>query len=136
MRLEVECYSGRKADERPVRFRLDGHEYLVEEVLDQWYGPSDTYFKVQADDGNLYILRRETAAPGGHGIWNRSGNCHGGNLRQLALTALAGAPVAGLESSRRKTGFEPELQRKVMPRFVGEIRPQFFRVPLSEDTLV
>ena len=67
MKLEVECYSGRKADERPVRFRLDGHEYLVEEVLDQWYGPSDTYFKVRADDGNLYILRRETAAP--EGAW-------------------------------------------------------------------
>ena len=40
MRLEVDCYSGRTADERPVRFRLDGHEYIVEEVLDQWYGPS------------------------------------------------------------------------------------------------
>jgi hypothetical protein len=34
MKLEVDCYSGRKADERPLRFRLDGHEYLVEEVLD------------------------------------------------------------------------------------------------------
>ena len=68
MKLEVECYSGRKADERPVRFRLDGHEYMVEELLDQWYGPSDTYFKVRADDGNLYILRRETAAP--DGLWH------------------------------------------------------------------
>jgi len=65
MKLEVECYSGRKADERLVRFRLDGHEYLVEEVLDQWYGPSDAYFKVRADDGNLYILRRETSMPDG-----------------------------------------------------------------------
>ena len=65
MKLEVECYSGRKANERPVRFRLDGHEYPVEEVLDQWYGPSDTYFKIGADDGNLYILRQETSAPDG-----------------------------------------------------------------------
>ena len=65
MKLEVECYSGRKADERPVRFRLDGHEYLVEELVDQWYGPSDSYFKVRADDGNLYILRRETSTPEG-----------------------------------------------------------------------
>lgn len=38
---------------------------LRREVLDQWYGPSDTYFKVRADDGNLYILRRETATPDG-----------------------------------------------------------------------
>ena len=65
MKLEVDCYSGRKADERPVRFRLDGHEYLVEELVDQWYGLSDSYFKVKADDGNLYILRRETSTPEG-----------------------------------------------------------------------
>jgi hypothetical protein len=65
MKLEVECYSGQKADERPVRFRLDGHEYLVEEVLDQWYGSQDIFFKVRADDGNLYILRQETSTPDG-----------------------------------------------------------------------
>jgi hypothetical protein len=58
MRVRVECYSGRKADERPVRFWLDEHAFLVEEVLDQWYGPSDVFFKVHADDGNLYILRQ------------------------------------------------------------------------------
>ncbi len=62
MKLRVECYAGRKADERPVRFHLDDRDYLVEEVLDQWYGPDDTFFKVRADDGNLYILRRNTSA--------------------------------------------------------------------------
>jgi len=51
----------RKADERPVRFRLGEREYLVEEVVDQWYEPEATFFKVQADDGNLYILRHRTA---------------------------------------------------------------------------
>jgi uncharacterized protein (UPF0128 family) len=65
MKLEVDCYSGHKADERPVRFRLDGHEYLVEEVVDQWYGPSDVFYKIQADDGNLYVLRRRTSTPEG-----------------------------------------------------------------------
>jgi uncharacterized protein (UPF0128 family) len=61
MKLEVDCYSGRKADERPVRFRVDGHEYMVEELLDQWYGPEDVFYKVRADDGNLYILRQQTS---------------------------------------------------------------------------
>ena len=61
MKLEVDCYSGRKADERPVRFRLEGHEHMVEELLDQWYGPEDVFFKVRADDGNLYILRQQTS---------------------------------------------------------------------------
>jgi hypothetical protein len=53
MRVRVECYSGSKADERHVRFWLDERAFLVEEVLDQWYGPSDVFFKVRADDGNL-----------------------------------------------------------------------------------
>jgi hypothetical protein len=60
MKLRVECYAGTKADERPVRFQLDGRDYLVEELLDQWHGLDDTFFKVRADDRNLYILRRST----------------------------------------------------------------------------
>jgi hypothetical protein len=62
MKLRVECYAGTKADERPVRFQLGERDYMVDEVLDQWYGPDDVFFKVRTDDGNLYILRRNTAA--------------------------------------------------------------------------
>ena len=40
-----------------MRFQLGDHEYVVEEVVDEWYGPDATFFKVRADDGNLYILR-------------------------------------------------------------------------------
>ena len=61
MDLRVECYSGFKVDERPLRFQLNGSVYFVEELLDQWYGPDDIYFKVRADDGNLYILRHRTS---------------------------------------------------------------------------
>ena len=68
MKLEVDCYSGRKADERPVRFQLEGRQYLVDEVLDQWYGPQDAFYKIRADDGNLYILRRESSSP--EGAWH------------------------------------------------------------------
>jgi hypothetical protein len=61
MNVQVECSSGAKADERPIRFHLDGHEYAVEEILDQWYGPEDTYVKLRADDRNIYILRHNPA---------------------------------------------------------------------------
>jgi hypothetical protein len=61
MNLRV-CYAGAKADERPVRFQLGECDHMVEEVVDQWYGPDDVFFKVRTDDGNLYILRRNTAA--------------------------------------------------------------------------
>jgi hypothetical protein len=53
----VECDSGRKADERPRRFWLEGSQYFIETVLDQWYDPESIYYKVRADDGKLYILR-------------------------------------------------------------------------------
>jgi hypothetical protein len=36
---------------------------MIEEVLDQWYGPEAVSYKVRADDGNLYILRQQTSAP-------------------------------------------------------------------------
>jgi len=68
MQIHVECYSGRKADERPVRFQLDGRDYVVEEVLDRWHGPHDAYFKIRAGDGNLYILRQDQSTP--EGAWH------------------------------------------------------------------
>ncbi len=57
MMLRVSCYSGTKADERPLSFQLGGQEYAVVEVVDEWYGPEDSFFKVRANDGYLYILR-------------------------------------------------------------------------------
>ena len=68
MKLRVECYSGRKADERPVRFWLEGRKYQVEAVLDQWYDPERIFYKVRADDGNLYILRQNLSTP--EGTWD------------------------------------------------------------------
>ncbi len=80
--LKVECYSGYKADERPLRFTPaapggppsrplrdsgppGGHTYEVKEVLDQWYGEGYRCFKVRADDNNLYILRHSE----GDDVW-------------------------------------------------------------------
>ena len=62
MKLRVECYAGAQANERPVRFQLGARDHMVEEVVDQWYGPDDLFFKVRTDDGNLYILRHNTPA--------------------------------------------------------------------------
>ncbi len=56
MKLTVECYSGHKADERPVRFWLGGRQYQVETALDQWHDPEGIFYKIRADDGILYIL--------------------------------------------------------------------------------
>lgn len=61
MTLKVECYSGYKAEERPVRFQLGGQDHMVEEVLDQWHSPDATFFRIRSEDGNVYVLR--------HTIW-------------------------------------------------------------------
>jgi len=57
MTVHVECYSGFKADERPLRFRLGERWLAVEDVMDRWYDPDAIYFRVRADDGCVYILR-------------------------------------------------------------------------------
>jgi len=62
MNVEVEGYSGYKADERPLRFRLGDRWLNVEEVSDRWYDPEATYFRVKADDGATYILRHDERA--------------------------------------------------------------------------
>jgi len=59
MTLHVECYSGPMAEARPVRFQVNGHDYFVDEVVDQWYGRDGAYFKLRTDNGDLYVLRRE-----------------------------------------------------------------------------
>lgn len=63
MAVQVECYAGHRANERPLRFSLGQRRIEVVEILDQWQGPDYRYFKLKGDDGDVYILRHdETAA--------------------------------------------------------------------------
>jgi hypothetical protein len=57
----VECYSGYKADERPVQVLLDGEMVEVTAVEDRWYSPGYTYFRVLLSNGQRYVLRRQEA---------------------------------------------------------------------------
>ncbi len=57
--IKVETYSGYKADQRPLRFILGNRRYQVLSVEDQWYSASASYFRVRADDGNVYVLRHD-----------------------------------------------------------------------------
>jgi hypothetical protein len=64
--------SGREA---PARFRLDGYKYLVEEMLDQLYGPEKALYKVRADDGNPLFSANRRPRLTAPGISYRFGNC-------------------------------------------------------------
>ncbi|HTV59302.1 MAG TPA: hypothetical protein VMJ93_10555 [Verrucomicrobiae bacterium] len=60
-KVSVECYSGYRADELPTSFTLRGRPYQVQALDGQWFSPGATYFRVQAQDGNFYVLRHDEA---------------------------------------------------------------------------
>jgi hypothetical protein len=59
--VQVECYSGYQADERPVRLKLGDETLEVTEVEDRWYSPGETYFRVRVANGDRYVLRHMKA---------------------------------------------------------------------------
>jgi hypothetical protein len=65
----VECYSGYKGDERPLRLTLRNGTREVVAVEDRWYSPGAIYFRVLMDDGDRYVLRHEEAQD----IWSLAG---------------------------------------------------------------
>jgi hypothetical protein len=63
-RIEVECYSGYRANERPVAFIFQDRRWQVEEIIDRWYEgevqsdePALDYFKVRTVEGRVFLLR-------------------------------------------------------------------------------
>lgn len=65
--IQVECYCGYKANERPVAFIFQDHRWEISDILDRWYEggvnpeqPVVDYFKVKTSDGSVFILRYET----------------------------------------------------------------------------
>jgi len=55
--IEVSCYAGYRYPERPISFKLLDRAFTVIEILDRWYGEDCLYFKVQADDQRIYLLK-------------------------------------------------------------------------------
>lgn len=63
-KVQVECYSGYKANERPTAFIFRGRRCEIAEILDRWYegGPDSNriraaYFKVKTVEGDIFLLR-------------------------------------------------------------------------------
>ena len=68
-KVRVECYSGYKTDERPLRLKLKTGAKEITRIEDRWYSPGATYFRVVLDDGDRYVLRHEEAQD----IWSLAG---------------------------------------------------------------
>ena len=59
--VQVESYAGYRADERPLRLRLEQEVLEIAEVEDRWYSPGETYFRVVVANGDHYVLRHMEA---------------------------------------------------------------------------
>lgn len=62
--IQVECYSGYKANERPTAFIYQGCHLEISEIVDRRYeggvkpdDPVINYFKIKTDDGSIFLLR-------------------------------------------------------------------------------
>ena len=55
--IHVSCYSGYKANERPIDITVRGRKLRVEEIVDRWYGVDHSYFKILANDQKIYLIR-------------------------------------------------------------------------------
>jgi hypothetical protein len=65
--VKVECYSGYKSDEYPIRFFWDEAEFEIHEIIDRWYqqessgeNPAANYYKIRTTDKKTYLLKQET----------------------------------------------------------------------------
>lgn len=67
--VQVECYSGYQANERPVRLKLGGETMVITEVEDRWYSPGETYFRVRVANGDRYVLKHFAAQD----VWSLEG---------------------------------------------------------------
>jgi len=59
MNIKVECHAGHRGEEEPRAFHLGTRRVEVMLVVDRWLDPQHRYFKVQAYDGAIYILRHD-----------------------------------------------------------------------------
>lgn len=61
MPIRVECYAGYRDEQEPVAFWLGERRVAVRAIDDRWYSPSQRWFRVDADDGHVYVLRHDEA---------------------------------------------------------------------------
>jgi hypothetical protein len=61
MKIRVECDSGYRGEQEPVAFWLGQRRLAVRDIVDRWFGPTQRWFRVDADDDQLYVLRHDQA---------------------------------------------------------------------------
>lgn len=57
MAIRVERYAGYRGDQEPLAFWLGERRLTVPYVVDRWFAPEQRWFNVDADDGNVHVVR-------------------------------------------------------------------------------
>jgi hypothetical protein len=57
MDLHVESRPGLQGDLEPTAFELGGKLIKVVQIIDRWIASDHSYFKIEAEDSGIYILR-------------------------------------------------------------------------------
>ncbi|NUZ07842.1 hypothetical protein HQN59_18925 [Schlegelella sp. ID0723] len=61
MSLRVECQPGYRGDPEPLAIWFGERRVAVRGIVDRWFGATQRWFKVDADDDQLYVLRHDEA---------------------------------------------------------------------------
>jgi hypothetical protein len=61
MTIRVACHAGHRDEREPLAFWLGGRRLAVLGIVDRWCAPTQRWFKVEAEDGQLYVLRHDEA---------------------------------------------------------------------------
>jgi hypothetical protein len=62
MEIEVECYAGYRGEETPRRFSIGERSVQVARIIDRWVTPDYRNFRVEGDDGRVYVLGQNVAS--------------------------------------------------------------------------
>ena len=62
MTIRVECRSGYRGEREPLAFWLGERRVAVRAVTDRWFAPRQRWFRVDADDDSMYVLRHDEAS--------------------------------------------------------------------------
>jgi hypothetical protein len=66
MSLRVECGSALSGEVEPLAVWFGTRRVAVRAIVDRWFAPNRRWFRIDADDGQLYVLRHDQ----GTGEWD------------------------------------------------------------------
>ena len=55
----MQCGTGCRGEPEPTVFWLGERRVAVRGIVDRWFAPTQRWFKVDAEDSQLYVLRHD-----------------------------------------------------------------------------